>query len=122
MKLTKQNVLDIVYNHFVTLGNPPSVVTKKTRNNGTVQKCMYRSKNGAKCAAGVLLYKSEYNANFEGQPFFRVAPPRLKHLVGFIVELQYVHDGVATMCKDKVPSFRRKLKQVADRHGLKVPE
>lgn len=121
-KMTKQEAFDKVYKHFVIHASSPSVVRKKLRRGGTQSVCMYRSPNGNKCSAGLLFHKDEYKASFEGQPFFRVCPPRLKHLVYFIVELQYVHDAVAMFSDEHITSsFRKKLIDVADRHNLTIP-
>ncbi len=120
--MTKQEAFDKVYKHFVINGNPTSVVRKKRRNGGFVSVCMYRSPSGAKCSAGLFLHGYEYKPSYEGQPFFRVCPKRLKHLVYFIVELQYVHDAVAMFSDEHITSsFRKKLIDVADRHNLTIP-
>lgn len=121
--MTKQEAFDKVYKHFVINRKPVSVVRKKRRNGGFVSVCMYRSPSGAKCSAGLFFHNGgEYKPSYEGQPFFRVCPPRIKHLAYFITELQYVHDSVAMYGDERVvSSFRKKLIDVADRHKLTIP-
>lgn len=122
-KMTKQEAFDKVYKHFVIHASSPSVVRKKLRKGGYKRVCMYRSPNGNKCSAGLFFHNGgEYKPSYEGQPFFRVCPTRLKHLVYFIVELQYVHDAVAMFSDEHITSsFRKKLIDVADRHNLTIP-
>ena len=113
--MTRQEVFDKVYTHFVTEGNPPSM---------DGQECLYRGPNGLKCAAGLFIPDELYLESMEerlpselfhgyyeeGDNLNEVAPMAThwkKMDLRFLRDLQIAHDsagreGHTLMWNDKL--------------------
>ena len=106
--LTAQEVFDTVVNHFKTQ-KVPAV---------TGRRCLYRTPDGLKCAAGILIKDEDYSPDMEGTDFSGIASdlPYLYDHVDLIQRLQDVHDSVGV---ELLTTFtRNKLKEVAEEYSL----
>lgn len=91
--LTKQEIFNIVWKHFITDESPRSV-----SENGM---CMYRSKDGNRCAIGLLIPDESYMPKMEsltpgGAIVWAVLKPLVAddaNMLKFLDDLQRVHDG-----------------------------
>jgi len=88
--MTKQAIVDRVFEWFVAEGNPSSVAE-----DGTV--CMYRGNGGERCAVGLFL--TEYRDSFEFENIYGLMPflpqiedQRKESAIAFWDKLQDVHD------------------------------
>lgn len=88
---SEQEMLDTVYDHFITKGNPPSFVL--TDNGRTI--CRYRGPNGTKCAFGIFIPNELYTFEMEGhgpESIVKMHEISFKH---FCNSLQRCHDDAA---------------------------
>jgi hypothetical protein len=121
--VTKQEIFDRVWRHFVTEGQPLSYSFGGSR-------CMFRGHNGAKCAVGVLFPDEEYDEAIEvatslralfGNAFRHICPPSLlalAHHEPLLIDLQRAHDNPARIDA----GIRERLTFVAHEHALTIPE
>lgn len=63
---TNQEIFDIVAKHLLTQGVRSQTAKKFENSDGYYPVCAYRGEGGRKCAAGVLIPDSKYNALMEG--------------------------------------------------------
>lgn len=93
--LTAQAVFDQVVTGLAKQGGP------SMSDNGT--RCLYRAKNGRRCAAGMAILDTEYKTEFEGRNIEFINIPRLANVnrareaggPGLLWALQSAHDGAA---------------------------
>ncbi len=116
--MTKQEVFNTVWRHFVVEGNPLSFDPKNYR-------CLYRGPDGAKCAIGLFLSDGAAAAcNFAGVSSI---PPHLfpKALLGvemeFLKDLQQAHDSPCTTF-GRSTTIKTELKVLAFSWDLQVSE
>ncbi len=112
--MTNQDAFNIVWEHFVVKGNPPS--------RSELYGCAYRGENGERCAAGLLIPDEKYTPKMEGftvyEGFvFDALPGGLD--VRFIGALQNAHDDADP--KTFREDVRESLEGVASRYGLEIP-
>ena len=103
---TAQQVFDSVAAHMLAQGK--RAISEDLR--------MYRTPDGHKCGAGCLIGDDEYDPAFENKRWGNLVAEGLvpdAH-VGLIASLQKVHDQ-----RDAL-EWRTRLRDVAERHGLKV--
>jgi hypothetical protein len=146
--MTKQEIFDKVWNHFVVENNPPAMDTER-------RSCRYRTHDGLKCAVGILIPDKEYLPVIEQhivtylymvfQEGRGYCPPTLAKLfregnynVGqFLHALQSAHDtyGVESYANDSKDAGDHKLaitkrvfeqyvatmREIAYKEGLTVP-
>lgn len=108
---TDQEVFDQVKTHLLSQ-NVKSISMKLDRDD--VVSCMYRTKDGLKCAAGCLIGDDEYDPAFEGLGWsYLVRHDSVPHEhYNLINDLQALHD-----CKEP-KDWESELKAVANRYGL----
>lgn len=118
--LTEQQVLDVVYNHFVVNKGPASVMASGN--------CAYRGPNGCKCAVGLFIPDDRYTTQFEGNRVGALLgeyPELCDVLVhkNLLARLQTVHDNEATQGDDLTFNARMELglRAAAQDFGLTVP-
>jgi len=109
---SEQEIFDIVARHLLTQNK------KAVNDKG---ECVYRGKNGCKCAAGCLIPDDKYDPSFEGFGWslgLQTKNAALQDLVeaighyALIRKLQLVHD------QDAVDSWPDKLRGVATDYKL----
>lgn len=116
-----QEIIDIVWTHFVTKGRARSA---------DKDECLYRGPRGTKCAVGVLLTDAEVKrlGGRNGESVFTLEdqgllPKRLVPHSELLGDLQNAHDGWAA---DSGLGFRahmrRRLRDIAENHDLRVPK
>lgn len=124
--MTRQEMFDKIWNHFIEEDAPWSVSEKWD--------CQYRGGDGKKCAVGLLLPDSLYHPDMEGKGIERVFLhfPEVKaffgeHNMHFLDACQRAHDRTAPISAwmaevwDGKPLFTRKLLEIARVFGLEVP-
>lgn len=99
-----QYIFDIVTDHLLAQ-NKKSVLDER---------CLYRSPDGCKCAAGFLIPDAEYDPKFEcnyvdSVSFFQKFD---EHQISFIRKLQSIHDHYG------VWEWKFKLQELAQNRGL----
>lgn len=109
-QLSKQAIFDKVAIHLLTQNQRAT-----SEPYYEVTSCMYRARNGLKCAAGCLLTDSEVTKIGEGNSFGEgYVPYRLKRNASFVHELQCLHD-------EHYPhEWKIKLLELAARNDLRV--
>jgi hypothetical protein len=133
--MTKQEIFDKVWNHFIVEKNPVGF-------DNETNVCMYRNAEGYKCAVGILIPDDEYSEFIEygtvhhlydrytnGSVF--CLPPTLQNIfeVGgfdiaeFMRRLQVAHDSYAQNRQIRpFEYFVEELRTVAIAEKLQVPE
>lgn len=66
--MTTQEIFDTVVNHLFTQGRP--ALGEFDNGNGAQNGCVYRNKEGLKCAVGCLINDVHYNPEFENCTLF----------------------------------------------------
>ena len=119
---TSQETFDMVVNHLrqqnsksVELDEKGTIKTQwDGANNNPI--CLYRSKDGKKCAAGAAITDEEYNPGMEGKNIGAVISlfnlERLKAYEYLLLDLQRVHDA------REVGEWETGFKGVAEKHSL----
>lgn len=107
-----QEIVNLIWEHFVVNNGPRSMRIDRPNC------CVYRGKDGAKCAAGLLIPDQEYNSSMEGKAIAYLIGVPSKAL-RLISELQLWHDdrwGIE-------PRERaiEALKELIRYHDLQVP-
>ena len=111
--LTKQQIFNKIWKRSET--------GVKALNNGV---CSYRTSDGQKCFAGVLIKNKYYKKELEGNNASSdMVKPVLKksgiptdgETLTFINKLQIVHDAYSPR------NWELELREIAQRYGLKVP-
>lgn len=123
--MTKQQMFDIVWAHFVTNKNPLSIAVDPVTEESA---CRYRGPNGEKCAVGVLLPDELYRPEMDG-PAMAVGnllkwygdalPPWMHAEQEFLAALQAAHDEVFDFGGSS--DIEVALRDVAQHYGLTVP-
>lgn len=124
--MTRQEMFDKIWNHFIEEDAPWSVTEKGG--------CRYRGEDGKKCAVGLLLPDSLYHPDMEGKAIERVFQhfPEVKEFFGehnmhFLDACQRAHDQTspipaqAAEVWDGKPLFTNKLLEIARVFGLEAP-
>lgn len=121
---TKQETFDIVVAHFLQMRGP-SVAHHRSKTTGAGgETCLYRSPDGNKCFAGVLIPDEEYYPEMEGADatshIVTFALRRLGYDVDFVRELQKCHDDqiIYDISGEWRENTLSALKDLARRHGL----
>lgn len=119
-QLTAQQLFDKVVNHLRTQKSksvalaPDGSVKVNPHHPGTI--CLYRSPDGKKCAAGILITDEEYSPRMEGFAIGQVISQyNLKHLqphAALIRDLQHTHDQY------EVEEWESVLQTIAEQHKL----
>ena len=117
--MTKQEVFNKVWDHFVTKRNPQSI---------SADRCMYRQDGTptcpVRCAVGLFIPDAEYSTYLEGA----MPATIMGHIPSMLLidvsikfwdDLQRCHDNAAYV--DFHNSVRDKLEIFADAYGLEVP-
>lgn len=111
-KLTNQEVFDVI----VPLARKQRKKSVPTDKNADYA-CMYRSPDGCKCFAGMLLTDDEYDSSMEGKSVYGI--PLFKDKVEntkFLVEMQVIHDYIEVEC------WENTFKNIAKEYGLKYTQ
>lgn len=121
--LTRQEVFNKVYQHFILEQNPHSV--------GSNGECRYRTPEGRKCAIGIFIPDDLYYEGLEGRTAITVLD-EIGESIGldpmdtnFLVDLQRCHDK-SSLAKDGVFDQKREvfgfmLDLFAGKYNLTVP-
>lgn len=121
--MTPQDIINKVYNHFITEGNPRSFIPGE---DGQVS-CQYRSPEGNKCAVGVLISDKYYRKTMENNPIDVIIerytlPEFIKDNSDLLDDLREWHDmGTARMTHLTSRQNVREFKRIAKRYGCTVP-
>jgi hypothetical protein len=128
--VTKQETFDAVVGAVLAQGRPSAELR------GTEDiRCLYRSSDGCKCAAGHLIPDADYQPHMEGGPVdgLRVLQDvliREGHDIALVRDLQIAHDGAARRSRIPAPSwagfdgarfvdrFKENARDVAAKFGL----
>lgn len=104
---TAQEVFDKVYNHLMT--------QMKRCTDGF--NCLYRGKDGLKCAAGCLIPDEYYKEEMEENGWVQLVAKEMvpSDHERLISDLQCVHDRAI------IDEWKEYLSVVAGKHGLTVP-
>lgn len=123
---------------FIAKQGRPSV--NAFENGDSPPVCAYRGAKGLKCAVGCLIPDSKYSPDWEGLAFnpavlrpgansaqsgdavFASAVPSLWAHQDVLRDLQMAHDDCADMTAKFVKYFLKNAAEVADMHGLEMPE
>lgn len=102
---TEQEIFTQAKNHLLK--------QMKKSEEGSFGKCVYKNKEGLKCAAGCFISDEEYKEKFEGKNWFTVCDLNgiEKHKL-LIYKLQYIHDN------KKVEDWKKELKKIAKSFNL----
>jgi hypothetical protein len=123
--MTRQEIFNKAWFHFVTKRRSFAI-------NQNAQ-CVYRTKNGAKCAIGCLIPDNLYSPKMDEAPditasvIHNVYVQKALKKIGirykgnekFLTAIQWAHDACAS---GKHTSIRYSLTQVAENYKLKVPK
>ncbi len=127
--MTNQEAFDKCLTEIRAQGRP-SVAKKYNDDFGTGWKCMYRSPDGCKCAAGVFIDDDEYSSDLEGEAAYFEGGKVKEILVKkglvdrkLVNGLQYAHDDAATDEEDNLNDnflevFNTNMKKLAFEEGL----
>lgn len=111
-KYTDQEAFDISVNGVI----------KQGRQSESNAMCVYRNKNGMKCAAGHLIPDELYTAVFEGNAWSRLLLdyPILTTLAksDLVRDLQSAHDNWAGQTVYFIDHFKIEARKIAERHNL----
>ncbi len=133
-KLSKQEIFDRVWDHFLVQKKPPSI--RNTRQHLPV--CMYRLDGTAacpvRCAAGLFMDDAKYDPKFEGKALgwftndvleqvFPAVDWTIEDMMPFMRTIQFGHDSI----EGHAPSEGRvvlesSLRATATRFNLTCPE
>lgn len=111
--LTNQEAFDLVYRHLLTQNErSESLIEKGVR-------CVYRSTDGKKCAAGILIEDDQYRPDMEG-----VGITWFKHQ--WLPQLRAVNDELLSRLQDVhdralVEDWELNLRHIASCFHLTVP-
>lgn len=125
--MTRQEALDINWDWFVVQGKPEGVGVDPEEG-GLL--CMYRGKDGCRCAAGTLIPDDDYDSRMEGNGFCEdfVARYDLGDLfpletITFVGKMQTIHDSYqADKHGDFTDYMRKEITELAIEHNLTIPE
>jgi len=124
--MTPQDIINKVYNHFVTEGNPRSFI--EDGNNGL--SCQYRSPDGNKCAVGILISDKRYRKDMEGRTLVGLLGSHRDRLPQYMQDnslllqrLQSWHDDHSkrTLYLNSRENVRA-IKRIAKAYDCTVPE
>ena len=126
MELTRLQLLDKEVQDVLTEGGPSA---RNDPYDNVADACLYRGPNGRKCAAGWLIDDAHYDESLEGMTADRsdvvdalVASGVARQDIGFVRDLQRVHDGSALQeahSDEKfIEEFKDRAKSFAVDHGL----
>lgn len=87
-----QEMLDTVYKHFITDGNPPSYYVSHSGRTA----CLYRGPNDTKCAFGLFIPAELYTPSMEGHGPESIVKMHEKDFSHYCNSLQRCHDDAAT--------------------------
>lgn len=122
--MDRQEVINKVWKHFVTDGEPYSTCDGA---------CAYRGDKGTKCAVGLLIpddkYKPSYDADALAIKKLVLRHPEVKEILGisseddvlFLSELQRCHDS-SSCFSDFSTRIEVSLRNLIHLHELKIPE
>lgn len=130
--MTRQEMFDRVWQHFVVEKGPPS---------GDVNRCNYRDPSGAKCALGLLIPDALYDPKMEslGTDALLRCYPAIRALLAegfdgtpaqlgeFSYRLQRCHDDAVSeaVCEDAAGTFHsliaKRLTDLAGSYVLTIP-
>jgi hypothetical protein len=121
--LTRQQILETVARHLFAQGRASIKVDQDQE-----PYCVYRGKDGLKCAAGVLIPDEAYSPHMEKKTvdsfrrhsFRRYFPDVDPDDVGFLRGLQEIHDrlGLRISVVFKEDELRRRLREYAEEFEL----
>lgn len=123
-KLTRQEIFDIVWKHFITDKNPFSV-------NQDTNSCRYRGPNDTKCAIGVLIPDNVYTDRIEGEVISSDVLLDIKPFASWLIKtfhaedmrflkaLQEAHD--AHSFNSGYDGLHRQLTIIATKYNLIIP-
>lgn len=132
--MTNQEAFNVVWNHFITQGQPPSMVIEATPS-GDRLRCKYRGPSGERCAAGALIPDELYRGWMENKTIESVIrdSPEIASRFTFVDQLllhqlQSAHDEIADDLhrRSKLHEFGRymrgRMESIAYRFNLSLPE
>lgn len=125
--MTKQEMFNKVWDWFVVGKNLPSATIDDY--------CRYRGVNGAKCAIGIFIPDTVYNASMEGLavrkllqeypeliPFVTPTDCDIPLVIPFLVKMQSAHDlAVVDVSEEVAPDFHQSIKRRLTDMGLQIP-
>lgn len=146
--MTKQEILNKVWDYFITQKNPQSLNTEA---DSTSPNCMYRTPTGNRCAVGVLIPDENYHPELEqlggvgciimkirehnktadfGTPIYYEAVERLGDALradlleheSFLISLQSAHDTTPLPNETFEDMLRARLVKIANVYELEVPQ
>lgn len=114
--MTEQEIFDEVWDHFVVKKYPRS---RGREGDG----CMYRGRDGARCAAGLFISDEQYDWDFEGRNLLddtvvNALRKDVQEHRGLLRALQRAHDECPEDTTHVPPDA---LRAVAEKYGLTVP-
>ena len=118
-KMSAQDVLDTVWNHFIRDGAPFSIDEDGD--------CAYRGNEGACCAVGLFIPDEKYSKDLEGDSVAGITTQLGEEFFGghesLLQDLQSAHDYAAHALAEDDPKviFADRLKLVAEFELLTVP-
>lgn len=122
---TAQEIFTEVSRHLIRQSAKAEDQVERYKDEGPIKMCAYRTRDGLKCAAGVLIYDEHYDKTFEGmtvgnpdiqKALFKSGIDMDDHRIGGLVaELQSIHDH------SPVALWGLTLREVAERRGLTFP-
>ena len=121
--MTPQDIINKVYNHFITEGNPRSFIK---RGDGNIT-CQYRSPEGNKCAVGILMSDKVYKKDMEGKTLsglhaFEIPKYMKEDNYYLLSALQAWHDGPSLRTTHLTSRKHvREFKRIAKRYDCTVP-
>ena len=130
--MDRQTIVEKVHEHFITSENPPAVSNEP---NGPAQ-CLYRTRDGSKCAVGILIPDELYQPDMENNPASDMLTQfgdLYRHIgiggagdLSFLDELQSCHDTAAldarlTDYDDFRGTLCLKLRHLCLQEGLNYP-
>jgi hypothetical protein len=110
--MSAQDIFNVVSAHLLTQGS------RAQTTGPSWGQCVYRAKDGKKCAAGVLIPNELYTPRMEGNNFravlteFPELPDWMRENAALITELQIIHDVYEPY------DWRRKLNELARDRGF----
>ena len=113
--MTDQEIFDQVWDWFIVKGNPRALEQDPS---SIVAACRYRTRDGRKCAFGVLIPDDKYTPKMEGLPGYEVIAeflPEFRPNRDLIIALQTAHDGKGQA------NLEREFRGIAQEFGLRVP-
>ncbi len=122
---SEQEMLDTVFDHFITKNNPPSFAIRDT---GFIA-CLYRGPNDTKCAFGLFIPDNLYTPEMEGKEPRLIVKMHEANFSYFCQVLQNCHDQAVSQSRqintidssEFKANILKNLTNLAQRRNLTLP-